>query len=164
MKRLIIVRHAKSSWEDFTLKDIDRPLNKRGIQAANLMGHFLKKKNFKDVLFVASPANRAFSTAKIIHDVLECNEPIQINPELYTFTDDGSVFLKNLHTVQEYIKTVFLFSHNETCYHFVHALSERKVERFPTAAAASFLVDSPHWKNTTRYNLKIEFCQFPKEL
>lgn len=164
MKRLIIIRHAKSSWEDSTLKDIDRPLNKRGMQAANLMGYFLKQKNFEDKLFISSPANRALATAKIMHAIVDSKRPIQINPDLYTFSDNGSVFLNCLSTIPEHIQTVCLFSHNETCYHFVHAKSKGSIEKFPTAALASFLVNSPLWSSTKNNNLLFEFCQFPKEL
>lgn len=164
MKRLIIIRHAKSSWEDPSLEDHDRPLNKRGIKAANLMGHFLKEKNLEEILFVSSPAKRAFATAQIMHTLLECKNPIQINTKLYTFSDNGMVFLNCLKTISEHIKTICLFSHNDTCYHFVHRQSEGNIEKFPTCAAASFVVNSPTWPSTKANNLLLEFCQFPKEL
>ena len=66
MKRLYIVRHAKSSWKDASLDDFDRPLNKRGKKAAPEMGKRLKKLKVKPDLLLASPAVRAITTAKAI--------------------------------------------------------------------------------------------------
>ena len=49
MKNIFFLRHAKSSWDDFALKDFDRPLSTRGIQDADLMGNFFKSKKHKIV-------------------------------------------------------------------------------------------------------------------
>ncbi|MCI0495238.1 histidine phosphatase family protein [candidate division KSB1 bacterium] len=67
MKRLILIRHAKSSWGDPGLSDLDRPLNNRGNQDAPFMGKRLKKEhNVKPDLILSSPAKRAIGTARII--------------------------------------------------------------------------------------------------
>ena len=65
MKTLYLIRHAKSSWDDSTLTDFERPLNERGINDAPKMGKLLKEKNIIPELLISSPANRAISTAKI---------------------------------------------------------------------------------------------------
>ncbi|MCK5293309.1 MAG: histidine phosphatase family protein, partial [Arcobacteraceae bacterium] len=65
-KKLYIIRHAKSSWKDFTLDDFDRPLNKRGRLNAPFMGKILKGKNIIPDIILSSPALRAKTTAKII--------------------------------------------------------------------------------------------------
>ena len=65
MKKLYLVRHAKSSWENNKLKDIDRPLNKRGKRDAPFMGRLMKENNIKPDLLISSPAERALRTAKI---------------------------------------------------------------------------------------------------
>jgi len=51
MKNLYLLRHAKSSWDDFALKDFDRPLSTRGIQDADLMGNFFKSKRKERIYF-----------------------------------------------------------------------------------------------------------------
>ena len=56
MKNLYLLRHAKSSWDDFALKDFDRPLSTRGIQDADLMGNFFKSKRKGLDLVVSSPS------------------------------------------------------------------------------------------------------------
>ena len=66
MKTLYIVRHAKSSWKNPGLADIDRPLNKRGKGDAPLMGKVLRKAGVEPDLILSSPANRAITTAEVI--------------------------------------------------------------------------------------------------
>jgi len=66
MKRLYLVRHAKSSWNRPELDDIDRPLNKRGKRDAPFMGQRLKQHDVCPDLIISSPAKRALKTAKII--------------------------------------------------------------------------------------------------
>ena len=66
MKILTIVRHAKSSWNDNSLSDRKRPLNKRGERDAPIMGKRISDHGIRPSLIVASPATRAWTTAKII--------------------------------------------------------------------------------------------------
>ena len=58
MKKLFIIRHAKSDWQDSTLDDYDRPLNKKGEKNAPFMGQLLKEKNIKPDIIISSPAKR----------------------------------------------------------------------------------------------------------
>ena len=64
MKTLILVRHAKSSWEEAGIDDFDRPLNERGKHDAPVMAKRLKNKNIDVDIFISSPAKRALRTAK----------------------------------------------------------------------------------------------------
>jgi phosphohistidine phosphatase len=64
MKYLLLVRHAKSSWDDFSIKDSDRPLNDRGKKDAPMMAKRLLKKDVKIDAFISSPAKRARKTAE----------------------------------------------------------------------------------------------------
>ena len=88
MKKLYIVRHAKSSWTYQGIKDMDRPLKKRGINDAYLMSKALKGKIEKPDVFIASSANRALHTG-----VIFCNTfkfplaNLKINSSLYSFSD-----------------------------------------------------------------------------
>ena len=65
MKTIIIVRHAKSSWDDHTITDFDRPLNDRGKHDAPIMAERLLKKYPRIEAFISSPAKRALKTAAI---------------------------------------------------------------------------------------------------
>ena len=68
MKRLFLVRHAKSSWDDPSLDDMDRPLNNRGKRNAPEMGIRLRKQGIIPDLLISSPAKRAHTTAKSISE------------------------------------------------------------------------------------------------
>jgi phosphohistidine phosphatase len=84
MKKLYLVRHAKSSWEDSSLDDIDRPLNGRGKNNAPEMGERLKKQGILPDLLISSPAKRAMSTAKKIAErVGYSKKEILIDENLY---------------------------------------------------------------------------------
>ena len=62
MKNIFFLRHAKSSWDDFALKDFDRPLSTRGIQDADLMGNFFKSKKISLDKVLSSPSKRTKET------------------------------------------------------------------------------------------------------
>src|SRR5258707_3899475 len=84
MNTLLIIRHAKSSWDNATLNDIDRPLNDRGKRDAPVMAGRLIKAGVRIDLFVSSPAKRARSTAEIfIHTFGKKEKDIVFVPQLY---------------------------------------------------------------------------------
>ena len=66
MLQLTLIRHAKSSWKDTTLKDFERPLNKRGRHNAPLMGRVIQDSGLSFDRMVSSPAERAITTARLI--------------------------------------------------------------------------------------------------
>lgn len=164
MKRLIIVRHAKSSWKEFSLADKDRPLNKRGIQNAKDMGTYLLTKKFDNPYFLSSPAKRALDTAVLISETIQNNPNIAIKEALYTFSDSNNIFIQEASQVDNQFETVFIFSHNETCFEFVHSICPNEVHDFPTCAVACFRADINHWSELKKEKLRLEFFQIPKEL
>src|SRR2546430_10016545 len=66
VKTLILLRHAKSSWDDKTLRDFDRPLNKRGLKAAPMVGETIRKRKLRPELVLSSPAARAKQTTRLV--------------------------------------------------------------------------------------------------
>ena len=83
MKKLYIIRHAKSSWKDFSLADYDRPLNKRGFFNAPFMGNILKEKRVMPDLILSSPALRAKTTAEIIAKSIHYVDKIVFDKKIY---------------------------------------------------------------------------------
>ncbi len=84
MKTLILIRHAKSSWDNFLLSDFDRPLNERGKQDAPLMAKRLLAKKIKIDAFISSLAKRAKKTAKaFIKEFGKSGKEIIFNKDLY---------------------------------------------------------------------------------
>ena len=104
-KKLLLLRHAKSSWDDANLSDYERPLNNRGKQNASTMGNFLKKENLVPDLIISSTAKRANKTANIIAkksgynkkilvlgDMLELGEnEIEYHKEIGRFIDPSKI-------------------------------------------------------------------------
>ena len=75
MKTIYFLRHAKSSWDDYELKDFDRPLSTRGIQDADLMGNYFRSKKIKLDLVISSPSKRTTETLEHFFNLrdLKCN-------------------------------------------------------------------------------------------
>lgn len=86
MKKLFIIRHAKSDWSDIRLDDFDRDLNKRGYKNAPFMGKLLKNKDIKPDLILSSPARRTLLTAEIIAKEIGYEKDILTNQNMYEST------------------------------------------------------------------------------
>src|SRR5262252_314235 len=111
MKSLFIVRHAKSSRDDPTLPDRERPLNDRGRRDAPRMGERLAKQDVKPDLILSSPALRALTTAEIIARKLDYKvKEIVVDERLYAATSDD--VLKIIRELGQKSKRVMLFGHN----------------------------------------------------
>lgn len=82
MKKLYLLRHAKSSWHNFFIKDYDRPINKKGDDSILYMTKLLNKKNINIDLIISSGALRAITTAKEIAKSVN-NKDLIINDDLY---------------------------------------------------------------------------------
>ncbi|WP_316931456.1 SixA phosphatase family protein [Psychroserpens sp. Hel_I_66] len=97
MKTLILVRHAKSSWE-YDVSDKKRPLKKRGKSDAKLVSKRFQQKSITPDFVFSSPANRALTTCRIFSKVLNLNEnTLKIEEELYDFGGESVInFIKTI--------------------------------------------------------------------
>ena len=131
MKNVYFVRHAKSSWKDASLRDIERPLNSRGKRDAPFMAKLLKGKGVQADLIISSPANRALTTAK--HFAKEMNLPdekIDINNIVYgAYPEDVIKLVKN---VADNVNTLMVFGHNPTFTSLVNRYTEDYIANVPT--------------------------------
>ena len=145
MKTLFLVRHAKSSRDDPTLADKDRPLNDRGMRDAALMGERLAKQDAKPDVIVSSPAVRALATAEIIARKLDYKrKDIVVDERLYAAAPDG--LLEVIHELGDKHKRVMLFGHNPEMTELAHRLSS-KITDMPTCAVAEFSFDMKSWSS-----------------
>ena len=163
MKRLILVRHAKSSWGEPGLADFDRPLNKRGKRDAPQMGKRLKELGVEPDLIVTSPAKRAVKTARKVADELGYQrDQIQLIDILYGAHPDDTMGVVN--QFPEECDTVMLFAHNPTTTEVVNSLTEFSTDNMPTCACfcAAFNVDS--WRDATEGTGTFVFYEYPKLL
>lgn len=112
MKKILIMRHAKSDWSDGSLRDFDRPLNNRGSKAAPLMGKEIKKLGLTPELIISSPALRARMTAEAVKDNCEYNNDIIWNDSFYFgYTSEIIDAVRN---VDDAVQSVMIFGHNPT--------------------------------------------------
>jgi phosphohistidine phosphatase len=160
MKKLILIRHAKSSW-DAPLKDSDRPLDNRGIKDAHLVATQVIHLLPKTFLIFSSTAKRASETAIIFaQNFLYPIENIVFKEELYTF--DGNSLERIVKSFNNKYDNVILFGHNEAITNFVNKFGDIFIENVPTSGFVSLKFDSDNWQFIDK-GKTIEIV-FPKDL
>lgn len=160
MKNLILIRHAKSSW-DAPLKDIDRPLENRGIKDAHLVATNSISFVPKTFLIYSSPAKRASETAIIFAQTISYPlEDIIFKDQLYTFDENQlEDFIKNLNNINE---NVIIFGHNEAITNFVNKFGDVLIDNVTTSGFVSIKFDTNNWNTLTKG--KTTKIIFPKDL
>ena len=130
MKIIHLIRHAKSSWNDDSLTDIARPLNKRGKKTCRFMAQHIADTGccFKHIF--CSPAVRAQSTIKRISESLNADLQWQTAEQLYTF--DYEFLFDWCRTLDESITEPLIIGHNSALTDFCNALSNSTVKNIPT--------------------------------
>ena len=159
MKNLYLLRHAKSSWDDFALKDFDRPLSTRGIQDADLMGNFFKSKRRGLDLVVSSPSKRTKET--LDHFFNKTTQNIIFDETIYHSSEQNLYsFLKY---VEEDIKSLMIVGHNPSMHEFSESFSGKFIEKFSTCGLASFEFDD-EWANVCEDSGTLIEFKIPSEL
>lgn len=160
MKKLYIMRHAKSSWKDSTLDDFDRPLNKRGKKDAPLMGSILRKRGVSPDVIISSPASRAKTTAEIVAKEINFTKSIVYDENIY----EASV--KNLYHILRVISdkksSVMLFGHNPALNMLVEELVDFN-ENIPTCGVVEIEFDCKRWSDISYDNSKLISFDYPKK-
>jgi phosphohistidine phosphatase len=143
MKKLFIIRHAKSSWDQPELKDIDRPLNDRGEQDAPKMGEVLAERYQFDQL-ISSPANRAHTTCKIIAGKMGYPEKeIKVDRAIYGAAVSGMISMIN--TFDNKWETVAIFGHNPTFTYLAEQLGNESIGNLPTCGVVGIEFEVDDW-------------------
>lgn len=143
MKTLLILRHAKSSWNDSTLKDHDRPLNKRGKRDAPRMGKLLRNEQLTPDLIVSSTAKRAHKTAAKAADSCGYRGEIELTDSFYLARAGN--YVQYLAEVADDKDSVMVVGHNPGLESLLELLTGCD-ERLPTAALAHIQFDIASWK------------------
>jgi len=160
MKTLYIVRHAKSSWSYVGVKDIDRPLKKRGINDAYLMSGFLSGKIQRPDVFVSSSANRALHTAVIFCENFDYPlSTLQIKKQLYSFSD--GYLVKTVKALDDGFNSAIIFSHDHGINTFVNKFGSKPIAHVTTCGVIGIQFDEKHWKNIKKG--KTVLMEFPKD-
>jgi phosphohistidine phosphatase len=161
MKKLLLVRHAKSSWNDMSQQDFDRPLNDRGHRDAPRMAARLLKDEVSIDTFLSSPAVRALTTAQYFakaYDVKKKN----ILEEAALYHPEPEVFFDIISRLDDSSKCVAIFSHNPGITEFANKLCATRVDDMPTCAIFAVKADIDHWKDFKTTGKEFWFFDFPK--
>ncbi len=158
MKKLILIRHAKSDWPEDT-DDFNRPLSEKGIKDAEKMSRFLKDKNIKIDKFFSSPALRAFNTSEIFNDEYEVE--IETLQKLYNASEAN--FESLITDIPDELNSVAMFSHNNGISNFANSMSQ-DVFMFPTCGVAGFEIEGDSWSDFHGVTKKLVFFYEPKKI
>ncbi|TDU40218.1 phosphohistidine phosphatase [Gelidibacter sediminis] len=160
MKTLVLIRHAKSSWEH-DITDLKRPLSKRGVNDAALLSKSLDSLQYIPDAIFSSPANRALSTCKIFMNNLNYPEQIlSIEEQLYDFGGNRVLrFIKNLDDVYD---QVILFGHNHAFTELTNTLGNQSLDNLPTSGFVMIEFDVDSWKKIKKGHTKM--IRKPKDL
>jgi phosphohistidine phosphatase len=165
MKKLYLIRHAKSSWDDPELDDFDRPLNKRGQKDAPRMGKRLKEKRITPDVMLSSPAARALATCHAIAAILQFDESkIKTDKRLYHANEDQILeVIRGLKDFPHDSKEVALiFGHNPGLTEFANALVNQTIDNIPTCGIVAAELPVKSWKEVTFGCGNMLFFDFPK--
>lgn len=162
MKTLYLLRHAKSSWDDASLDDFQRPLNQRGEKDAPRMGKRLRKEGISPRLICSSPAVRAITTAQRVAE--ELGYPIEeIRQEKKLYHAGPDEILEILRSMPTGIESVMLVGHNPGFTEFANDLFQAEISNLPTAGVIGGKLAIDAWKDAHWGCGKMMLYEYPKK-
>tara|TARA_B100000524_G_scaffold157621_2_gene79927 strand:+ start:981 stop:1439 length:459 start_codon:yes stop_codon:yes gene_type:complete len=131
MLQVYLLRHAKSSWDNLELDDIDRPLNKRGMRNAKQFSKILDKRKFQIGQIICSPSKRTTSTYDIISNSFDRSVKFTIDNDIYECPPNILVS-----KIKKLKKNTLIIGHNPSLIDSINILCNSNIEHFPTCAFA----------------------------
>lgn len=161
MKHLILIRHAKSSWDSAATNDFDRPLNERGKKDAPMMAQRLLDRKIEIDAFVSSPARRARKTAIAFANTFKRDkENIVFVEELYGALTEA--FYEVIAGLDDKIQTVAIFSHNPGITDFANELTSTIIDNIPTCGIFAVSAKTNTWSEFRDSEKDFLFADYPK--
>jgi phosphohistidine phosphatase len=160
-KTLLLVRHAKSSWDNTSVNDFDRTLNERGKKDAPAMAKRLIARKISIDTIVSSPAKRAKKTASFFaaeYDIDENN--IIYKTQLYAAPQE--VFYDVISTLDNSCNHIALFSHNPGITEFANSLTTFRVNDMPTCSIFAVKLNLKNWDDFRNAKKEFWFFDYPK--
>jgi phosphohistidine phosphatase len=154
MKRVYLLRHAKSSWKDRSLADRDRPLARRGRRAAKAMAGHLEAEEIRPDLVLCSPALRTRETLERIEPGFGAEVEARVDEQLYG-ASEASLF-ERVKRLPDEVRSVMLIGHNPGLEELALALASegerlaRMRDKYPTAALATVDLPAESWSAVER--------------
>jgi phosphohistidine phosphatase len=162
MKKIILIRHAKSDWDNPSLTDYDRPLAARGLEDAPKMAALLKNRAISVDRILSSTAKRAKQTAEITAEILGIPEThIQWDRSLYHASTDH--LLAVIQGQPNQLQTLILVGHNPGLTELIVELGVN-LDNLPTAGQFAFTLLSDDWKDLSAANCSFDWWDCPKKL
>jgi len=161
MRTLYLLRHAKSSWKDQTLRDFDRPLKGRGRKAAEQMGQVLAEEKLKSPLVISSPAVRARETIELVLESAGFKLKPRFEERIYEA--DVRTLLEVVESIPDSAETAIMVGHNPGFENLLTDLTGDN-QHMPTCALAKIEVDVASWSEVSEESGRLEMFVTPKEL
>ena len=161
-KRLLIIRHAKSDWNDPKLPDFDRPLNSRGHRNAPEMAERLLKKHLIPQQIVSSPAKRAITTAEYFGGVFDI-EKNEIRQEKDIYEASASRLLKLINELDNQYNFIAIFGHNPGLSDLVRNLTGDGFN-ITTCGIVLIRLFVDDWQVISKGTGELQFFDYPKNL
>ncbi|NMC46522.1 MAG: histidine phosphatase family protein [Chloroflexi bacterium] len=162
MKKIFLMRHAKSSWKDSNIPDHDRPLKKKGEKDAKAMGKMLKGKKLSPDVILCSSAKRAKQTAALFKDAISFDGKIEFDDKLYMA--EVSDLITAIKKAPKKAKSVMVIGHNPGLEALLQTLTG-KVETLPTSSIAYISVPVDEWSDlSVDVDGKLKKLWRPKDL
>jgi phosphohistidine phosphatase len=161
MKSLLLLRHAKSDWNQPGISDFARPLNKRGIKAAPLIGRLARKRRLRPDLILCSPAERARQTAALLIEAAGFGAELRFDERIYEA--NWSRLLEIIQQLDESTAMVLMVGHNPGMEDLLLNLSGVN-RHMPTAAFTQIKLNVEAWSEVVPGCGQMEWLVKPKEL
>lgn len=170
VKRLYLLRHAKSDWADPALDDFDRPLNGRGLKTAPAMGRYMRREGLIPALVLCSPSRRTRQTWELLAAALKAELPVEYDDDLYLAEPAG--LLKRIGAAPEDLPSLLVIAHNPGLQALAHWLAgggdkagrRRLATKYPTGALAVLDCDAGAWDQIASRQCVLERFVAPKDL
>ncbi len=161
MRRLTLVRHAKSDWGDFSQADFDRPLNARGQRDAPAMGRRLHERGDLPERMVASPAVRAATTARCLAEAMGYDED-KIIFERSIYEAPVSALLHVVQSLPDEVEHAMMVGHNPGSEGFVHFLTGSPGVQMVTCSVVDLELKVGAWTEVGPNSARLRSHWFPK--
>lgn len=161
LRRLVLLRHAKSCWENDALADHARPLKARGIRDCALMAPLLQQRGYCDLPAFASDALRIRQTLQRLGTAATWQKPVQFDAALYCFDADG--IWQYLQRLDDAHPALLLAGHNPAFTDFINAACGINViDNLPTCGIVELLWPQASWRALSPGSARLAGCFYPK--
>lgn len=163
MKKIYLIRHAKSSWKEPILSDFKRGLNARGKRDILDMANRLKSANIMPDLVISSPAKRAKKTAQKISQIIGYDEK-NINFQDSLYEGGFDTYLHVINSIDNKYSSVFLFAHNMSITDTAERLGDIMITNMPTCSIVCLEFNSDDFAKIKPKSGRVVFFDFPKSV